>query len=101
MAKRGRAPGFKMTDEHRLKIANSNILTYLLNHVAGDREMSPTQVQAAVALIRKYLPDLAQHQHGGDKDNPIVHEVDVGFRALVETLGAMQPSTKGSADDEN
>jgi hypothetical protein len=41
---RGRKPGFQMTDEHRVKIQNSNILNALIEHVSGLREMSATQV---------------------------------------------------------
>lgn len=57
---RGRKPGFKMPEEHRLKIANSNILNALIEHVQGEREMSATQVSAGLGLLRKCLPDLSQ-----------------------------------------
>lgn len=57
-ARRGRKPGFIMTDEHRLKIQKSNILNCLIEHVTEGREMSATQVTAGVALLRKVLPDL-------------------------------------------
>ncbi len=58
MAARGRQPGFVMSDAHRVKIQNSNILNALIEHVNGDREMSATQVTAGVALLKKVLPDL-------------------------------------------
>ncbi len=58
MAERGRSAGFRMTNEHRLKIKNSNILNALIEHVEGKREMSATQVTAGVALLKKVLPDL-------------------------------------------
>lgn len=64
--KRGRAPGFIMTDAHRAKIQNSNILNALIEHVDGRREMSSTQVTAAIALLRKVLPDLAMVEHSGE-----------------------------------
>ena len=57
-AKRGRKPGFRMSEEHRVKIQNSNVLKALIEHVEGKREMSGTQVTAGVALLRKVLPDL-------------------------------------------
>lgn len=47
-----------MGAEHRLKIANSNILKCLISHAEGEREMSSTQVSAAVALLKKVMPDL-------------------------------------------
>lgn len=59
MAKRGRQPGIKLPEEHRDKIKNSNILTALIEHVVGDREMSATQVTAGLGLLRKTLPDLS------------------------------------------
>lgn len=48
-----------MSDEHRVKIQNSNILNALIEHVNGKRDMSATQVSAGVALLRKVLPDLS------------------------------------------
>lgn len=59
MAARGRQPGFRMTDEHRAKIANSNILNALIEHTEGKREMSSSQVSAGVALLKKVMPDLS------------------------------------------
>jgi hypothetical protein len=58
MASRGRKPGFIMSDEHRVKIQNSNILNALIEHVNGQRDMSSSQVTAGIALMRKVLPDL-------------------------------------------
>lgn len=52
-----------MTDEHRVKIQNSNILNALIEHVDGKREMSATQVSAGVALLRKVLPDLSSAEN--------------------------------------
>lgn len=59
-AQRGRKPGFKIPEEHRVKIANSNILNALMEHAMGQREMSNTQVTAAIALLRKVLPDMTE-----------------------------------------
>ncbi len=58
MAARGRPAGFRMSDEHRVKIQNSNVLNALIEHAVGKREMSSTQVTAAIALLKKVLPDL-------------------------------------------
>jgi hypothetical protein len=49
---------FRMGEEHRTKIANSRILSCLLEHVEGKRDMSSTLVTAALGLLRKVLPDL-------------------------------------------
>jgi hypothetical protein len=48
-----------MTNEHRVKIQNSNILNALIEHVEGEREMSATQVSAGLGLLKKIMPDLA------------------------------------------
>ena len=73
MADRGRAPGFTMSNEHRDKIRNSNILTALIEHAEGKRDMSATQVSAGLGLLKKALPDLTATQLSGDADNPIEH----------------------------
>jgi hypothetical protein len=56
---RGRKPGFKMSDEHRVKIQNSNVLNALIEHAEGKREMSSTQVTAGLGLLDRVLPKLA------------------------------------------
>ena len=43
----------------RAKIKTGMILGALADHVEGKKEMSSTQIQAAVALLRKAMPDLA------------------------------------------
>lgn len=71
MTTRGRKPGFRMSEEHRVKIQNSNILNALIEHVEGKRDMSATQVSAGVALLKKVLPDVSQVTVQGDEDNPL------------------------------
>ena len=66
MPRRGRAPGFRLPDEHRTKIKMSLLLNHLGDHAAGKREMSATQVQAAQILLRKVMPDLAAIEHSGE-----------------------------------
>lgn len=59
MTKRGRKPGFRMSEAHRDKIRNSNILNALVEHVEGRRNMSPSQVTAGLGLLKKVMPDLS------------------------------------------
>jgi len=66
VAERGRKPGFRMSEEHRVKIKNSNILNALIEHVEGKREMAATQVSAGLGLLRKVMPDLAASADTGD-----------------------------------
>ena len=62
MAKRGRTKGFTMPEEHRDKIAKSNILNRLVKFCNGELDMQPHQVTAALGLLRKVLPDLASQE---------------------------------------
>jgi hypothetical protein len=56
--KRGRVAGFVMSQEHRDKIAKSNIVTALISHAEGRNDMTATQVTAALGLLKKVMPDL-------------------------------------------
>ena len=56
-----------MSDAHRVKIQNSNVLNALVEHVEGKREMSATQVSAGLGLLRKVLPDLSTVTVQGDE----------------------------------
>jgi len=73
----GSGAGVKLSQSHRDKIANSNILSYLISHAEGSREMSPTQVTAAIALLKKCLPDLQAVQHTGDEGGPV--KIQIGW----------------------
>lgn len=66
--KRGRTPGFHMTEEHRSKIRNSQILNRLISCALGEVTMDPTQASVGMGLIRKYLPDLQTTTHQGDEE---------------------------------
>ena len=61
----------RLTQEHRDKIAKSKVLTRLIGHAEGTTEMKQSEVTAAIALLKKYLPDEVYNTHGGDSDNPI------------------------------
>jgi hypothetical protein len=62
-----------MTDEHRGKIANSNILNRLIDFAQGvpGVEMSATQASVGIALMRKVMPDLTAATISGDDENPV------------------------------
>lgn len=71
MAERGRTAGFEMSNSHRDKIKNSNILNALIEHSEGRREMSATQVTAGLGLLKKVLPDLAAMTVTGADGGPL------------------------------
>lgn len=56
-ARRARPP--INAEYHRSKIKLGTIINCLGEHVEGKRDMSATQIQAALGLLRKTLPDLA------------------------------------------
>lgn len=65
----GRPPGptgVRLTDQHRAKIQNSNILNRLISHAEGKEDMSATQITAALGLLKKSLPDLQAVTIDGD-----------------------------------
>lgn len=90
-AKRGRKPGFKMGEEHRTKIRNSQILKYLIEHAEGKREMSQSQASVGLGLIKKVLPDLSSVElEGGEKP--------IEFYKTIEIVGVK--ATRNYDDDE-
>jgi hypothetical protein len=87
MAARKGPPVPRMAAEHRSKIKTSQILNALEEHVMGKRPMQQTQVTAAVALLRKTMPDLSQTSVTGDPNNPVQHRVIItGVRRATDQL---------------
>lgn len=87
MAKRGRSPGFMMTDEHRSKIGNSKILNNLIEHIEGKRDMTSTQVTAGLGLLKKVMPDM----QAIDFDGKMEHEVS-SIEKLMEIINGTSRS---------
>lgn len=89
MAERGRKPGFRMSNEHRVKIQNSNILNALIEHVEGIREMSASQVSAGLGLLKKVLPDLqaSADADGAGELRPVNRMTDEELEAIAAGRG--------------
>lgn len=68
-----KGPSYQMSHTHRDKIKNSNILNALIEHAEGQREMSSTQVQAGLGLLKKVLPDLAAQADLDPQDEATKH----------------------------
>jgi hypothetical protein len=79
----GRTAGFRMSEAHRLKIKNSNILTALIAHVVDGREMAPSQVTAGLGLLKKVMPDLQAMTINGDDDGDPIRTVTRIERVIV------------------
>jgi hypothetical protein len=65
-------------DEIREKIRASQLVNVLESHVLGKRKLAATQVNAALGLLRKCVPDLQATQISSDPDNPIPPLVVIG-----------------------
>jgi hypothetical protein len=74
MAGRGRQPGFQMGAEHRTKIANSKVLKHLIDHATGKRDMTSTQVTAALGLLDRVMPKLQSTTLDGDVSTTIIRK---------------------------
>jgi len=83
----------RLTAEHRLKIANSNILNCLIEHAEGIREMTGTQVQASIALLKKVMPDLSTTEHTGET-TLVIQQVT---RTIVDPTQKSNPLTLSDA----
>lgn len=82
-----RGPSFRMSNEHRTKIANSQILKCLIEHAEGKRNMSGSQVNAGLGLLKKVLPDLSRQEQTGPDGAPIQHAVSMIERRIVDPKG--------------
>jgi hypothetical protein len=51
------------------------IINRLESHVEGAIELSPSQVTAALGLLKKTLPDLQAVTVQGDEDKPLKMEI--------------------------
>jgi len=67
-----------MTEEHRTKIKNSQILNNLIECAEGKKELSSTQATVGIALLKKVMPDLSSTTVSGDDENPLtlLHKIE-------------------------
>lgn len=62
-------------DDTRAKIKAGNIISRLNKLIAGEIEMPPHAVTAALGLLRKSLPDLASVDYSGEITTRYVAEI--------------------------
>lgn len=82
-----------MTDEHRTKIGNSQILKCLIEHAIGQREMSATQVTAGLGLLRKVLPDLSAAENKTEVLHRYVARLPEKVKSTAEWQKKHEPQT--------
>ncbi len=51
------------------------LINRLQDHVKGDVELTPTQVSAALGLLKKTAPDLSAVQHEGEINHNYVAQI--------------------------
>lgn len=80
----------------RQRIRTSMLVNRLTKHVRGEVEMAPTQVTAALGLLKKALPDLSAIEHTGEIGYRDTSELSDGELAAIAT--ASRPGTADEAD---
>ncbi len=78
-AKKG--PAYQMSNTHRDKIKNSNILNVLVEHAEGRREMTSTQVTAGIALLKKIMPDMQAQSFVDGEGNDLPASISIDFKS--------------------
>ena len=68
----------------RARIRAGGIVNVLEKHILGQREMSASQVSAALGLLRKVVPDLGRTEVTGEGGGPVqVEMTDMEAARLV------------------
>jgi len=66
-------------DDVRTKIQATQLIKRLTDHALGtlEKEMSATQVTAALGLLKKSVPDLTATEHTGSGGGPVEHQIEM------------------------
>lgn len=76
-----RAVKIRHDAETRAKIQTSQLINRLESHILGEVDLKPTQVQAALGLLKKTIPDLAAVTHSGDEEKPLKTILEVAWKS--------------------
>lgn len=76
-------------DEIREKIRASQLVNRLEDHVLGDLDLKPTQVTAALGLLKKCVPDMSE--------NKTEHDVSGNLLSILSALGKPSASTSNNS----
>ena len=80
-------------DDTRAKIKAGNIITRLQKLIAGEIEMAPHAVTAALGLLRKSLPDLTSVEHSGEFTKNYVARMPAQTPTMDEWRKQYSPET--------
>lgn len=65
----------QLREDVKSLIDTKRLVKRLVDHVDGKAMLDKSQVSAALGLLRKTLPDLANVEVSGDADNPISYVI--------------------------
>jgi N-methylhydantoinase B/oxoprolinase/acetone carboxylase alpha subunit len=80
-------------EQLRISIEAEKLIQALKEHAVGIKEMSATQVTAALGLVRKVLPDKTETAHSGEST---VNHVITGDDARREIMRRLAPQSAGN-----
>lgn len=84
-------------DETRAKIKTSQLINRLQDHVDGSVDLKPTQVTAALGLLKKTLPDQSQ----SDVNHTVKRDAtDYTREELVAFLRDAQDGGGGASEED-
>ena len=79
-------------EETRAKIKTSQLVNRLTGHVLGTVEMVPSQVTAALGLLKKTLPDLTAVEHSGEVTKNYVARMPAPVKGMDEWQSRYTPT---------
>lgn len=83
-------------EETRAKIKTSQLINRLEGHVLNDVDMKPTQVQAALGLLKKTIPDLSQ----SDVNHTVKRDaIDYSREELLEIIRNARNGSGGASEE--
>jgi hypothetical protein len=87
-------------DKVRERIKTALITNRLTDHVLGECEMAPTQVTAALGLLRKTLPDLTAIAHSGSVETTKPDELSDSLLAHIASGSSARVAETESGEEE-
>jgi hypothetical protein len=80
-------------DETRAKIKTSQLINRLSDHVLGTVDLKPTQVTAALGLLKKTIPDLSASENKTEVLHRYVARVPEKAKSTAEWQKQHDPQT--------
>ena len=84
-------------EEARQKIRTTQLVNRLTNHVLGKVKMAPTQVSAALGLLRKTLPDMQATELSGEVKHAAISDKPMAEDDWAEKYGSGVAASGGAS----